>query len=584
MLKSRESFNKKIFNKKSLQIEEYEYFCSSYVIFNYACVDNKNKFFLNYALIGKKRVIFILLKGSKKEEFNKKIEETNTIILDKINSIINNTYIFMSPNLLSTIKNNNFNIYNKILSKNFENYFSPKCESKIIQIKNFMNVETSFQMNKFKDSFFHMPNDFTNIEPKTPSKITQKLEKDNFKNKDYKTEKNLIRPKITTKNNENSILYTIKEKEFELTGFKNIGHSCYMNSFLQILLRTPNFIKELKIYHSQNTYEISPLIETFFNLLNEPNSIKHLKKIKTIMAEIDESYGRYIQNDSQMFGIHLISFLIYSIKDKLNESQDDYSDDDDEEIINDNIPLADFRQIQKNRYNNFCKNLNNNLTFLEKMFGFYESSIKFTDIKNIKRSCFENMLNINLFIPNTSENYSLEDLLNMRYSFLEKKPIDEKISLLKMLQIYFENFIEKAKNYVINLFKKKRDEKLPKVKKSPKLIEIIKIASLPKILIISINRAIIGQTFHTNKVKYKKHLDLSNYVDYNLFQQKNTTYELYAVNECCSFSKNSGHYYSFVKANDGGWYKFDDESFEPIEPNFNSNFVVGLYYIRKDEN
>lgn len=34
--------------------------------------------------------------------------------------------------------------------------------------------------------------------------------------------------------------------EYKTVGFPNIGNSCYMNSFLQILLHCPNFLKELK--------------------------------------------------------------------------------------------------------------------------------------------------------------------------------------------------------------------------------------------------------------------------------------------------------------------------------------------------
>ena len=62
-------------------------------------------------------------------------------------------------------------------------------------------------------------------------------------------------------------------------------------------------------------------------------------------------------------------------------------------------------------------------------------------------------------------------------------------------------------------------------------------------------------------MKYEEHLDLSNYIDDNLCQKKYFTYDLYAVNECLSFSKNNGHYYSFIKINNI-WYKFDDENFE----------------------
>lgn len=53
---------------------------------------------------------------------------------------------------------------------------------------------------------------------------------------------------------------THKVSNYELTqniGFNNIGHTCYMNSFLQILLHTPNFLPKIK--------------ELYYNKVNENN-------------------------------------------------------------------------------------------------------------------------------------------------------------------------------------------------------------------------------------------------------------------------------------------------------------------------
>jgi ubiquitin C-terminal hydrolase len=45
---------------------------------------------------------------------------------------------------------------------------------------------------------------------------------------------------------------------------------------------------------------------------------------------------------------------------------------------------------------------------------------------------------------------------------------------------------------------------------------------------------------------------------------------------------NVGHYYSYVRIK-GIWYKFDDN--KPVEkesPEYNSKYVVGLYYIKEN--
>ena len=237
MLKLSEDLYTKLFNKQSLQIEEYGSFFYSDIILNNNYINHKdNNFISNYVLIGQNKVALILFKGSgngKKEELTKKYKNKYILdnILDKVNSIINYKYIFISSNLLSIIQNNNSNIYNKILSKNFDKYIFPKNESKII-----INININakrFQINEFTKLFFHCCNDF-NLESKIPLD-NLKFDKDNYANKSYQNTFSLIKfnenfntnkgnYSIISKNenNKNSILFTKGETEFKLTGLKNI--------------------------------------------------------------------------------------------------------------------------------------------------------------------------------------------------------------------------------------------------------------------------------------------------------------------------------------------------------------------------
>lgn len=110
------------------------------------------------------------------------------------------------------------------------------------------------------------------------------------------------------------------------------------------------------------------------------------------------------------------------------------------------------------------------------------------------------------------------------------------------------------------------------------------IASLPNILIITINRAILGQQFHCNKLNFKKYLNLNDYLDKMIFQNDYNSglYKLYAVNECFSLEKNTGHYKSYVEKEEDKWFKFDDEKISDETPKFIGNrYVVGLYYTRE---
>ena len=108
-------------------------------------------------------------------------------------------------------------------------------------------------------------------------------------------------------------------------------------------------------------------------------------------------------------------------------------------------------------------------------------------------------------------------------------------------------------------------------------------ASLPNILIISINRAFLWFNLFESTLSFKDTLDLKDYLDEAfLDKEKETKYKLYGVNLCEKYWLiNAGHYYSYVKINDK-WYKFDDEKIEKeISPDFNSKYVTGLYYVKE---
>ena len=131
----------------------------------------------------------------------------------------------------------------------------------------------------------------------------------------------------------NSFYIYNKEKEdnkisnYELTnniGFTNIGHTCYMNSFLQILLHIPTFLPKLKEIYEKNIGE-NTLIYNLIKLSEYPYSTKYLKEIKKIISVPYPKYGPYEQNDTQNFAIDFIDTLINEIKNEssfISESND----------------------------------------------------------------------------------------------------------------------------------------------------------------------------------------------------------------------------------------------------------------------
>jgi ubiquitin C-terminal hydrolase len=79
---------------------------------------------------------------------------------------------------------------------------------------------------------------------------------ENTENKfdDIKLKSNLSKDPLTTMNFSNNNFNQ------ELEGFDNIGSTCYMNSFLQIILHTPGFLLELKKSKMRKTLIINLLI------------------------------------------------------------------------------------------------------------------------------------------------------------------------------------------------------------------------------------------------------------------------------------------------------------------------------------
>ena len=80
--------------------------------------------------------------------------------------------------------------------------------------------------------------------------------------------------------------------EYQTIGFNNIGNTCYMNSFLQILLHTPNFLKELiKINEERNLN--NNLINNLISLAEDPKNTGFLRNIKFLMGKADNSFKKF---------------------------------------------------------------------------------------------------------------------------------------------------------------------------------------------------------------------------------------------------------------------------------------------------
>lgn len=462
---------------------------------------------------------------------------------------------------------------------------------------------------KKNNSYDQINNPYINVKIK-PMKENSKNNKKNTKNLNNiisirEEEKNDFKNISNCPNNNNIIYISNKNKKIlddcfiKFFGIKNVGHSCYINSFLQILLRTPYFLKNLKLV-KENNYLIKYLID----LTENPRKDLIIQKIKILMTDVDENYGNNTQNDSQDFGINLINHLISIIK-KENIFDDNKDDKDDEDINEKDIPISD---IEKHKNDGFQKYINKyykkeNEIFIEKLFQFHESKLIIEtndnekEIKNVKKINFETSISMELSFPyNQKEKYStLKDLLSNRYpefhnfykelSRIEKDSTNwETINKIKEI-IYrlYKSFLEAcSKDSRIHLNINENDENI-NIKNKIEIFSFRRLASLPNILLISINRAFLGKSLNNSYLSFTDTLDLKDYIDDDIINEKDTTYSLYAVNECKGLIKDNGHCYSYVKIKHK-WFKFDDNYFCEERPKFVSKYVVGLFYIRNNFN
>lgn len=365
-------------------------------------------------------------------------------------------------------------------------------------------------------------------------------------------------------------------------GFPNIGYSCYMNSFLQILFHTPFFLTLLKKNYNKKNEEELTLIDSLINLSENPRNIYILRSIKELMGKIDETFSKNIQKDSQYFGVTLLNEMIFLIKNNYYQDEDEENFYDDY-VTNEEIPASKIEKKKAALFEDYIKKYFNkeSETFIEKMFQFHESKIKidkkqFSNDLKIKKIEFETFLNMDLFFPyENKQRYNIYDLLKNKYSNLSALGNE----LPKINNTKNNKYIEKF----FNLFRDNNNENefffnnTNEIKTNNNFI-IKRIYSLPNILIISINRMIIGKPFNKSKLIIQENIDLKEYLDENI-DEENTTYSLYGINECLKIKEKFGHNFAYIKM-DNKWFLFDDSQVLEKEPDFESEYVIGLYYVR----
>lgn len=174
-----------------------------------------------------------------------------------------------------------------------------------------------------------------------------------------------------------------------IQGLKNIGNSCYMNSFIQILLHCPHFLEYLKQEEKLMSMNNKSLVKYLIRLSEEYNK-NYLVEIRKIMEGYYNDFSENKQCDSQDFGNKLIDRIIKEIKCQNDSSsytskssKINYLD----KYFKEEIRLEKlFTLIEKS--NNINSNFENIIISIS-----YEINLNFTEIKNNRKYNLVDLLN-----------------------------------------------------------------------------------------------------------------------------------------------------------------------------------------------
>ncbi len=326
--------------------------------------------------------------------------------------------------------------------------------------------------------------------------IIELEKKRELKEKEEKKEKERIRKALL------KVTSIVKNKN----GLINLGNTCYMNSCLQILIHCSPFIE--KLFCEVPTENLS---KEFYDLCNEQllNVSKPIN-IKNIFSEKHNNYKGFLQHDS----IEFCRLFLEDISYEMNKVKiiPPYIELDDNNKTKEQINI-EFDKIFKRRENSIVVD-----TFYGQFINIFKCKCGF-------------------------ETYSYEKFLDIPLLFIEKGTTKIK-TLLK-------NFFEEEK---IDL-----SSKCKKCKKKEQYKKFLRIAYLPEILILSLQRYDYRKDVKNNsKIKFKDTIDLEDFIDKDCCGNYSTKYNLIGiVNHTGNI--NFGHYYSFINI-ENEWFEFNDSS------------------------
>jgi ubiquitin C-terminal hydrolase len=473
--------------------------------------------------------------------YNTKLKDKYKHALDQLNKDINDKWN-LYDDLLSKNGNNilgNEKLINKYNDdiKSDKNYLDDYKNK--LNIINDKNKEKNINENNFKKE--------ENKEiPIVSATKYDYLEMDNEKKTTAHGKSNINRSRSVAPT-KNIVISEISKITKSLTGFNNLGATCYMNSALQNIIHCKIFIEKIINFKNSNNSSIKSITNSFLSICSSlidnknKDTHKYLSYATYSLSSISPSNFKSnfcLKHKDYMRGQHdSIEFLRTLLDDMSKE-------------ININQNISAYKELttegkskdeQNKEYHNFFISRENSLIidiFYNQIINIFTCSCKFESYS------FQKLLDIPLLLPNKKFKTDLSSLIKEYF---------------KEEEIEWGTKCENCQKPGLKHFKK------------------IKFSILNEIVIFSLQRFDPFLSMKNNlRVSFDEIIDLKDYCDIDLYKE-NTKYRLCGtINHIGNI--NYGHYYTYIRIDDI-WYEFNDSIVKKIiNMDYDNSSVCVLFY------